>query len=98
MFENSRPSASNFKSFSRSLEQFFVTAGKNNFGIKIPWSSSEKFDFSKIVYCALCILVMLQIFSVADFCVLLVAQKRHENENRIWCFEVLLVYTKMREQ
>ena len=36
-FENSRPSASNFKSFSRSLEQFFLTAGQNNFGNKIPF-------------------------------------------------------------
>ena len=35
-FENSRPSASNFKSFSRSLEQFFLTLGQNNFGNKIP--------------------------------------------------------------
>ena len=32
----SRPSASNFKSFSRSLEQFFLTVGQNNFGNKIP--------------------------------------------------------------
>ena len=31
-FANSRPSASNFKSFSRSLEQFFLTVGQNNFG------------------------------------------------------------------
>ena len=35
-FENSRPSASNFKSFSRSLDQFFLTVGQNNFGNKIP--------------------------------------------------------------
>ena len=35
-FENSQPSASNFKSFSRSLEQFFLTVGQNNFGNKIP--------------------------------------------------------------
>ena len=34
---NSRPSASNFKIFSRSLEQFFLTVGQNNFGIKIPF-------------------------------------------------------------
>ena len=34
-FANSRPSASNFKSFSRSLEQFFLTVGQNNFGNKI---------------------------------------------------------------
>ena len=32
-FENSRPSASNFKSFSQSLEQFF---SQNIFGNKIP--------------------------------------------------------------
>ena len=35
-FANSRPSVSNFKSFSRSLEQFFLTVGQNNFGNKIP--------------------------------------------------------------
>ena len=36
-FANARPSASNFKSFSRSLEQFFVTIGQNNFGNKISF-------------------------------------------------------------
>ena len=36
VFANSWPSASNFKSFSRSLEQFFLTLGQNNFGNKIP--------------------------------------------------------------
>ena len=35
-FENSRLSASNFKSFFRSLQQFFLTLGQNNFGNKIP--------------------------------------------------------------
>ena len=35
-FENSRPSASNFKRSSRSLEQFFLKVGQNNFGNKIP--------------------------------------------------------------
>ena len=35
-FANSRPSTSNFKSFSRSLEQFFLTVGQNYFGNKIP--------------------------------------------------------------
>ena len=34
---NSRTSASNFKSFSWSLEQFFLTVGQNNFGNKIPF-------------------------------------------------------------
>ena len=37
---NSRPSASNFKSFSRSLEQFFLSVGQNNFGNKIPFFCS----------------------------------------------------------
>ena len=37
MFANFWPSASNFKSFSRSLEQFFLTVGQNNFGKKIPF-------------------------------------------------------------
>ena len=35
-FANSWPSASNFKSFSQSLEQCFLTVGQNNFGNKIP--------------------------------------------------------------
>ena len=34
MFANSRPSASNFKSFARSLEQFSLTVGQNNFSNK----------------------------------------------------------------
>ena len=36
-FANSRPSASNLKSFSLSLDQFFLTVGQNNFGNKIPF-------------------------------------------------------------
>ena len=35
-FATSCPSASNFKIFSLSLEQFFLTVGQNNFGNKIP--------------------------------------------------------------
>ena len=34
-FANSRPSVSNFKSFSQSLEHFFLTIDQNNFGNKI---------------------------------------------------------------
>ena len=34
---NSRTSTSNFKSSSRSLEQFFLTVGQNNFDNKIPF-------------------------------------------------------------
>ena len=44
-FENSRPSATNFKSFSRSLEQFFLTVGQNNFGNKIPILSFHIHEF-----------------------------------------------------
>ena len=40
-FENSRPSASNFKSFSQSLEQFFLTVAQNNFGNKITLLKSQ---------------------------------------------------------
>ena len=36
IFAYSRPSASNFESFSQSLEQFFLTVGQYNFGNKIP--------------------------------------------------------------
>ena len=36
-FANSWPSASNFKSFSILLEQFFLTVGQNNFGNKISF-------------------------------------------------------------
>ena len=45
-FANSRPSASNFKNFSRSLEQFFLTVGQNNFGNKIPIFPFECFSKS----------------------------------------------------
>ena len=36
MLPNSRPTALNFNRFSRSLEFFFFTVGRNNFGNKIP--------------------------------------------------------------
>ena len=36
-FANSWPSASNFKSFSWSVKQFFLTVGQNNFNNKIPF-------------------------------------------------------------
>ena len=42
-FENSRPSASNFKSFSRSLEHFFLTVGQNNYDNKIPHTYSRPY-------------------------------------------------------
>ena len=45
IFANSQPSASNFKQFSRSLEQFFLTVGQNNFRNKIPFISFFYFIF-----------------------------------------------------
>ena len=36
-FANSRLSAYNFKIFTRSVEQFFLTVSQNNFGNKIPF-------------------------------------------------------------
>ena len=48
MFANSRPSASNFKSFSRSLGQFFLTVGQNNFGNKIPWVMLNTFLIARL--------------------------------------------------
>ena len=47
IFANSRPSASNFKSFSQSLQQFLLTVGQNNFGVKIPFLLGCK----KLYYC-----------------------------------------------
>ena len=41
MFADSLPSASNFKSFSESLEQYFFTVGQNNFTNKIPFPSFQ---------------------------------------------------------
>ena len=45
-FANSGPSASNFKSFSQSLEQFFLTEGQNNFGNKIPFPFEKNMNNS----------------------------------------------------
>ena len=46
-FANSWPSASNFKSFSRSQEQFILTVGLNNFGNKFPLLPAQA-DSSRI--------------------------------------------------
>ena len=42
LFATSLPSASNFKSFSRSLEQFFLAVGRNNFGNKVPFLKNKR--------------------------------------------------------
>ena len=43
-FANSRPSASNFKIFSQSLEWFFLTFGQNNFGKKYHLKKNLPFN------------------------------------------------------
>ena len=53
-FANSRPSALNFKKISRSLEQFFLTVGQNNFGNKVPFMSSLKIKKNKPEVCNFC--------------------------------------------
>ena len=50
IFANSWLSASNFKSFSRSLEQFFLTVSQNNFGNKIPFLSISDFYYFFLNY------------------------------------------------
>ena len=47
-FANSRPSALNFKTFSQSLEQFFLTVCQNNFGNKIQflWCTKSNWNYS----------------------------------------------------
>ena len=55
-FENSRPSASNFKSFSQSLNQFFLTVGQNNFGNKIPLITKLTQILSQNISVAKCLL------------------------------------------
>ena len=49
IFANSLLSASNLKSFSLSLEHFFLTVSQNNFGNKIPFfQKTEKQEKSKL--------------------------------------------------
>ena len=50
IFADSRPSASNFKSFSRSLEQFFLTVGQNSFGNKIPFLPVTKVKYDTKIF------------------------------------------------
>ena len=46
-FANSRPSASNFKSFSQT--NFFLTVGQNNFANKIPFQETDCTDMNLIL-------------------------------------------------
>ena len=55
-FANSLTSASNFKIFSQSLEQFFLTVGQNNFGNKIPFLLYRWNFWMKILILDYCVL------------------------------------------
>ena len=48
-FANSLPSASNFKTFSQTLEHFFLTVGQNNFDKKIPFLMKIYCVYMKLV-------------------------------------------------
>ena len=48
-FANSRPSASNFKFFSLSLQEFFLTVGQNNFGNKIRTMFHDSYFSDKLL-------------------------------------------------
>ena len=48
VISNSQPSASNFKKFSPSLEEFFLTVGHNNFGNKIPFMAMRSCILEKV--------------------------------------------------
>ena len=68
IFANSWPSASNVKSFSQSLEQFFLTVGQNNFGNKILYFHKKTTictfpDFSFIRHLELSLLKSLLVYS-----------------------------------
>jgi hypothetical protein len=63
-FANSWPSVSNFKSFSRLLEQFFLTVGQNNFGNKIPLNTYLQWHLD--CYCLL--LKTFSIFVSCNYC------------------------------
>ena len=63
------PSTSNFKSFSRSLEHFFLTVGPNNFGNKIPLFSFFQSDLNVSGLQSLekpCLTLYVRLFSI--FC------------------------------
>ena len=68
-FASSRPSASNFKWFSGSLEQFFHTVSWNNFGNKIPfltsWLLSDFFEAVRILW--LISLLIKPLFCCCDY-------------------------------
>ena len=59
-FANSWPSASNFKTFSQSLEHFFLTLGQKNF-LQTPfwsWSSSKKVEIHAHIFLSIIFLVI----------------------------------------
>ena len=55
-FVNSRAPTWNFKSFSQSLEQFFLTLGQNNFGNKIPlfWYQTSLWEVLEVESYLIC--------------------------------------------
>ena len=61
---NSQPSASNFKSFSGSLEQFFLTVGQNNFGNKIPLNGLKMYGFKNDCNVSICYVLNIDVVCI----------------------------------
>ena len=83
IFENSWPSTSNFNSFSRSLEQFFITVGQDNFGNKIPLKLGLNWN-----------LLDLNVFSVPYF----ISSNENESKSILFClcFLLKLLFNKQK--
>ena len=88
-FANSWPSASNFKFFSRSQEQFCLTVGQNNFGNKIPFFKVFPL-FHKVAKIALVLVVLKTHYLEAVICPLwlVLDKERH----RLMHLEMLCTY------
>ena len=101
-FTNSRPTASNFKSFSRSLEQFFLTVGQKNFDNKIPLFPGSKYSLSCwiLTYLFLWSLFViggnsrLTLLASVSTSVFTIACKFLFNTNMTWLFSLLEIGNK----
>ena len=83
-FENSRPSASNFKKFSRSLEQFLLTVGQNNFGNYLQCGTITKKIVTSIFFSP---------FSFLFFEILCKRKEHYSMKRNNWYFVTKIVLT-----
>ena len=90
-FANPWPSASNFKSFSRSVEQFFLTVGQNKFGNKIPIYSNYNITF--LLFQKVLVWTR-KILNTRLGAMMVVGKKKKENANYLFCL-VYKIYLKL---